>query len=111
MNGFYLDEHISRAVAKGLQAKGYNAIMAVDVGMESKDDDTEHLVYASTHHLVMVTFDHPFANRTQKRNDFYCLICLSHKLKRNIGGTITLLIEFAELFDQDKDISQVFYWS
>jgi len=61
---FYFDEHIARVVAEGLIAQGYQVTMAIDVGMEGKDDDTEHLALAAEKGLVMVTFDRPFAGRT-----------------------------------------------
>lgn len=38
---FYFDEHMPRAVEKGLVERGYEVIMAVDVGMIQKDDDDE----------------------------------------------------------------------
>ena len=69
MIGFYFDEHMPRAVANALIQKGYHVVMAVDVGMEGKDDDTEHLPYATQSNLVILTFDHPFAGRTVSRSD------------------------------------------
>ncbi len=68
MTGFYFDEHMNRLVADALIKKGYHVVMAVDVSMKGKDDDTEHLPYASEHDLVMVTSDHPFAGRTMARS-------------------------------------------
>lgn len=82
--------------------------MAVDVGMEGKPDEV-HLAYATKHDLVMVTFGHPFAGRTQMREDFLALVCLSHKLRSDIGRMIATLNEFGQLFDRDKDSGQV-YW-
>ncbi len=42
---FYFDEHSPRAVEKGLLKRGYEVVMAVDVGMTQKDADTGHLPY------------------------------------------------------------------
>jgi hypothetical protein len=83
--------------------------MAVDVGMEGKDDDTEHLVYATEHDLVMVTFDRPFAGRTMSRSDHVGLVCLAEDIRDNIGKMIDVLAEFAELYDPEKDAGQVFW--
>ena len=39
MIGLYFDEHMNRAVANALVERGIQVVMAVDVGMEGKDDD------------------------------------------------------------------------
>jgi predicted nuclease of predicted toxin-antitoxin system len=70
MNGFYFDENVSRDIARGLLKKGVPVTMAADVGMRMKDNDTEHLPYATEHKLVLVTFDHPFASRAQQQSDW-----------------------------------------
>lgn len=107
--GFYFDEHNSRAVANGLITRGIAVTMAVDVDMVEKDDDTEHLPYATERGLVMVTFDRPFAGRTQSRTDHAGLICLSESIRRDVGTIIETLVEFAALYDPEKDSGQVFW--
>jgi len=108
--GFYFDEHMNRAVADALIQRGHQVIMAVDVGMEGKDDG-EHLRYATEHQLVMVTFDHPFAAQTMSRTDHVGLICLAYSVRENIGRMIEVLAEFADLYDSEKDTGQVFWLS
>jgi predicted nuclease of predicted toxin-antitoxin system len=107
--GFYLDEHVDRRVAKGLLERGYRVIRAVDVGMTGKDDDTEHLPYATANRFIMVTFDHPFGGRLQQRTDYFCLVCLPYNIQTDIGYTITLLADFIELFDEERDAGRV-HW-
>ncbi len=102
---------MNRAVADALIQRGYTVVMAVDVDMEGKDDDLEHLAYATNHNLVMVTFDHPFAHRTLSRSDYIGLVCLAYGIRENIGRMTEVLIEFAELFDPVKDSGQVFWLS
>jgi len=111
MTGFYFDEHMNRTVADALVQRGYAVVMAVDVEMEGKDDDTEHLAYATERNLVMVTFDHPFAGRTMSRTDHVGLICLAYSIRENIGQMIEVLADFAELHDSQKDDGQVFWLS
>jgi predicted nuclease of predicted toxin-antitoxin system len=108
MNGLYFDEHMSRKVAAALTAQGIPTVMAVDVGMEARSDE-EHLAYATEQQLIMVTFDHPFAGRTQVRSDFFGLICLPYRYQNDIGGTITLLSDLAQLFDPNRDKGVVLY--
>jgi predicted nuclease of predicted toxin-antitoxin system len=108
---FYFDEHMNRAVADALDQRGYHVVMAVDVEMEGKDDDTEHLPYATEHNLVMVTFDHPFAARTMSRTDHPGLICLAYSIREDIGRIVEVLIEFAELYEPERDAGQVFWLS
>lgn len=109
MNGFYFDEHMRWSVVRALREQRYYVVRAVDVGMEGKDDDTEHLPYATQNNLVMVTFDRPFAGRTMLRSDFIGLICLREDIRSDVGKIIEELITFAELFDPLKDSGQV-YW-
>jgi predicted nuclease of predicted toxin-antitoxin system len=111
MTDFYFDEHMNRAVADGLIQRGYTVVMAVDVGMVGKDDDTQHLRYATENNLVMVTFDHPFAGRTMSRADHAGLVFLAYSIRENIGRTIEVLAEFAEIYDPEKDEGQVFWLS
>jgi hypothetical protein len=106
---FYFDEHMPRAVAEGVIHQGYDVMMAVDVNMEGKDDDTEHLSLANEHNLVMVTFDRPFAGRTMSRTDHAGLICLSETLRAGIGGMIRTLISFAEQHTPEDTRGQVFW--
>lgn len=100
---------MNRRVAAGLIQRGYAVVMAADVDMLGKDDDTEHLPYAIENGCVMVTFDHPFANRTQSRSDHPSLVCLSHKIEYDIGKIIEVLVEFAELYGPEKDKGLVFW--
>ena len=107
--GLYFDEHIRKAIAKGLTECGYRIIRAVDVGMTGKDDDTEHLPYATENRLIVVTQDMPFAGRTSKRSDYLGLIYITIELHDDIGRAITLLAEFLDLFDEERDAGQV-HW-
>lgn len=109
MKGFYFDEHMFRVVKNALGERGIYVEMAVDVGMEGKDDDTEHLPYAAEHDLVMVTFDHPFANRTRERDDHLGLICLAYSIRNDIGKTIEELALFHALYESERDFGQVFW--
>jgi hypothetical protein len=106
---FYFDEHMPRTVAEGLIQRGIEVILAVDVGMTQKDDDTEHLTYAKDNDLVMVTFDRPFAGRTAQRTDHTGLICLSEHLRHDIGGQVRILSAFATAHTQDTVDRRVFW--
>jgi predicted nuclease of predicted toxin-antitoxin system len=105
---FYFDEMMSRRAAEQLTTKGMVVIFAKDVGMTSKDDDTEHLPYAAEQNCVLVTFDRPFAGRTSKRTDHAGLICLLID-KSDVGGIVRTLAEFAETYTQDDAAGQVFW--
>ncbi len=107
--GFYFDEHMPRAVQKGMEQRGYLVVMAVDVGMEDKDDDSEHLPFAAERGLVMVTFDRPFAGRTQSRTGHAGLICLSESLRTDIGGIIRALTKFADQHTLNEMTGTVFW--
>ena len=105
---FYFDEHMPRAVERGLAARGYTVVMAVDAGMTAKDDDTEHLRYATEHNLVLVTRDLPFAGRTSKRTDHAGLICWTGA-DDDFGGMIRILSDFASQHTAD-DVAGMVFW-
>jgi hypothetical protein len=109
IEGFYFDEHLPRSVAKGLIERGCKVVMAIDVEMVGKDDDTEHLRYATEHNLVMVTFDRPFTGRTVERTDHAGLICMSESIRNNIGGMIRLLLPFSQQKTSEDVAGQVFW--
>lgn len=105
---FYFDEHMPRAVERGLRERDIEVIMAVDVGMEGKDDDTEHLAYATQHAAVLVTRDRPFAGRTAKRTDHAGLICWTGD-DDDFGGMVRVLHRFAEQYTSEQVRGCVFW--
>lgn len=105
---FYLDEMVSRKIAEQLIRHGYNAIMAVDVGMDEKDDLAEHLPYATTQGRVVVTFDRPFAGRASKQTDHAGLVCLACE-SDDIGAAIRALTTFAEKYTPEEAAGRVFW--
>jgi predicted nuclease of predicted toxin-antitoxin system len=107
--GFYFDEQMPRSAAKGLAERGFQVVMAVDEDMVGKDDDTEHLPFASEQGLVIVTFDRPFAGHTASRTDHAGLICLSENLRMDIGGIIRVLSAYAEQHS-NADVSGQVFW-
>ncbi|MFN8374514.1 MAG: DUF5615 family PIN-like protein [Anaerolineae bacterium] len=105
---FYFDEHMPRAVEKALGQRGIVVIMAVDVSMTDKDDDKEHLPFATAHNAVMVSHDHAFAGRASKRSDHAGLICWTGKLN-DFGGLIRELSQFVEQFTPEDVKGRVFW--
>lgn len=105
----YFDEMMPRPVAEGLVEKGVDVTMAVDVGMKGKDDDTEHLVYATENDCILVTFDRPFAGRVSKRSDHAGLICLSEAIRSQYGKTIDVLLEFVKEHSLENTKGLVFW--
>jgi len=54
---FYLDEHVSSAVATGLRQRGVDVLTTVQAGMLSASDE-EHLARAAKERRVIFTQDH-----------------------------------------------------
>lgn len=57
--GFYIDTHISKQVALQLRLLEITVVRCEDVGLAEATDE-EHLDYAATHGLVLVTKDADF---------------------------------------------------
>ena len=105
---FYFDEHMPRAVEKAVVNNGYTVIMAVDVEMMDKDDDTEHLPFATSQNAVVVTRDKPFAGRTAKRTEHAGLICWTGA-DDDFGAMIRALVDFAEKHTPEEAAGHVFW--
>jgi predicted nuclease of predicted toxin-antitoxin system len=56
---FYTDEHVSKAVARGLLQRGVDVLTVSEAGMLSASDE-EHLAYAREKIRVMFTQDDDF---------------------------------------------------
>jgi len=56
---FYLDEHVAKAVARGLAARGADVLRSQDAGLLSAPD-SEHLAFARQERRVLVTQDADF---------------------------------------------------
>lgn len=82
--------------------------MAVDVDMTDKDDDSEHLPFATEKNAVVVTRDQPFAGRTAKRTDHAGLICWTG-VDNDFGGMIRALINFADQHTSEEVAGRVFW--
>ncbi len=105
---FYFDEHMPRPLAHALRERGIEVTMAIDVDMVEKDDDSEHLPYATENQAVMFTRDAPFAGRTLKRTDHAGLVCWTGH-QQDIGGMVRALSAFAEQHTAEAVTGQV-YW-
>lgn len=55
----YTDEHVPKAVVKGLRERGIDTLMVSDAGMLGASDE-EHLAFAHTEERVVFTQDEDF---------------------------------------------------
>lgn len=105
---FYFVEMMSRVVANKLLEAGIEVVLAVDVDMMDKDDDTQHLPCAAENELVMVTQDRPFAGRISKRGDHAGLICWIGE-QNDFSSQINRLQDFANTYESEAVVGQVFW--
>ena len=105
---FYFDEHMPRAVQTAVIDHGYEVMMAVDVDMVGKDDDTDHLPYAAANQAVIFTRDSAFAGRAMQRADHAGLICWTGR-DDDFGGMIRALVQFADNHEAEDVVGRVFW--
>lgn len=105
---FYFDEMMSRPVAEGLAQRGHEVIMAIDSDMTGKDDDTEHLPFATENEAILVTLDRRFAGRAAQQPTHAGVICWTGS-QTDIGGMIRALHEFAENETLETATGRVFW--
>jgi predicted nuclease of predicted toxin-antitoxin system len=56
---FYTDEHIAKAVVKGLRARGIDAVTSAEAKMLASSDE-QQLAFARQEGRVIVTYDNDF---------------------------------------------------
>ncbi len=89
---FFLDEHVSKAVAKALRKLGADVLTVVQSQRVSFPND-EQLRFATSERRVIVTHDEDYTNLAtdfQIRGEEFAGIAYCHpdKYKGNVGGLI-----------------------
>ena len=105
---YYFDEMMPRKIASQLVELGYSVVMAVDVDMMEKDDLDEHLVYATEHQLVLVTFDRPFSTKAMAKENHSGIICWTGT-QNDLGGQVLRFAKFADQHTLEDVIGKVFW--
>lgn len=89
--GFYLDEHIPAALAEALRRRGIHVVRVTDVGMRTATDE-EHLAWATSNDLVLVTHDTDFL-RIARSGENHAGIVWCPAGKYSIGEMLRLLLQ------------------
>lgn len=105
---FYLDVHISKAVAVQAQQKGVDIIHCSEMGNDDLGDD-EHLSYALQQRRVMVTFDKGFerhhAVRQMRGEEHGGIVFFAVEDQGSMTGVIVTELSFlAKAADYETDL-------
>lgn len=108
--GFYFDTHIAKAVAVQLRNKGVEVVRCEEVDMADASDE-EHLDYATTHDLIIVSQDDDFLKLNAQWNldsKFHSGIM---KVPHDLQGTgqISLLINTILFYVEAEDVGAIDY--
>ena len=87
---FYLDQHISSAVAKGLRERGVDALTAQEAG-RCGFSDLDQLKFATSGGRVVVSFDRDFLKLSAEVSSHSRIVALSGA-KYSIGQLIAALL-------------------
>ncbi|MEM9888482.1 MAG: DUF5615 family PIN-like protein [Bacteroidota bacterium] len=101
---FYMDEHIPKAVVKGLKKRGIDAVSCVEERMREASD-REHLKYALKSKRVLVTYDSDFVilhNSGQTHSG----IAYARK-PLSIGEIISILLYMHEVLELEDMKNQI----
>ena len=94
---FYFDEHISKAVAKGLQRGGVDALTAHAAGRRGFSD-AEQLAFALRQQRVMVTMDSDYI-ALAAQGTLHAGIAYAQPNSRSIGELIQALMLIYETLE------------
>lgn len=103
---FYLDEHVPKAVSKGLKRRGVDAITVVEAGLRGATDE-EHLARAKSEKRVIFTQDDDFL-RLHAADNAHSGIVYAHQGKA-IGALISGLMLIYQALDAKEMINHVEY--
>lgn len=95
---FYTDEHIAKAVVKGLKARGIDGVTCVEVGMRTASD-LEHLKLALKKKRVIVTYDNDFLKLHAEDYEHAGIAFATNPVP--IGEMIHFLLLMYEVLDAD----------
>jgi hypothetical protein len=87
---FHLDEHVPRAIAAALRARGIDVTTTSDAGLGGADDD-EHVAFGLANGRVVFTHDDDFL-ALQSRSVEHAGIAYCHQDARTIGEIVAGLV-------------------
>jgi predicted nuclease of predicted toxin-antitoxin system len=103
---FYADEHISRAIVRGLRQRGADVLTTTEAGLLSATDE-EHLERALLEGRVLVTYDQDY-HRLHASGISHAGIAIANRT-RTIGDIIRGLMLIHQVLDADEMKNQVEY--
>jgi len=101
---FYTDEHVSRAVIRGLRQRGVNVLSVPDASMMGATDD-EHLAFALTASRVIFTQDADFL-RLAAQGQTHAGIVYAPQAA-SVGKVIYGLMLIYQLLDAEEMTNQI----
>jgi hypothetical protein len=103
---FYADEHIAKAVVRGMRARGVDIISAVEANMLGATDE-QHLELATNNNRVVVTQDDDFIGLHAAGFDHAGIVYA--KQGRSIGDIVSGLMLVYQVLDADDMRGQLEY--
>ncbi len=104
---FHLDEHIGRAIARGLRQRGIKVTTTVEAGLRTQDDDAQ-FAYIFQRKCVFVTNDAGFLDRSTAGQQHFGIVYYPSN-SHSIGEVVTFLILLYEVMTPDEMINRVEY--
>jgi predicted nuclease of predicted toxin-antitoxin system len=103
---FYLDEHVQKAIAKGLKRRGVDVITVVDADLLGATDE-DHLERAKSEKRVVFTQDDDFLRLHAAGNEHYGIV-YAHQGKA-VGPLISGLMLIYQALEAEEMINHVEY--
>ena len=104
---FHLDEHISYAIANGLQQRGIDITTTVDAGLRTTSDDAQ-MDYINQEKRVLVTCDAGFLVRHAQGQTHFGIVYYPPNT-RSIGEVVKYLTLIYQILTPDEMVNQIEY--
>jgi len=96
---YFTDEHVARAVARGLQNRGVDALTIVEAGLLGADDEAL-LTFVRREQRVIVTQDQDFLRMAAREYDHPGVVYALQE--RSIGQMVRMLDLLAQVSDAEE---------
>ena len=104
---FYTDEHVARAVVRGLRQRGVDVLTAAEVGLLGAKD-TDHLALAKSQARVIITQDDDFLRLHAAGVEHAGIVCAAQGTRvSELIRSLMLVHDILEADDMDGHVEFV----
>src|SRR5260221_21093 len=104
---YHLDEHVDKAIAKGLRLRGIDVTRTHEVGLRGAADE-DHLIFALAEKRCIATDDDDFLSKAATGQRHFGIVVYQRR-KRTVGQVISFLELLWDIYESHELRNRVEY--